>query len=147
VASAADEWFPRPSPDGRFVLFTSEESGRSEVYATTFPEPKSRWQVSVDGGHWPRWRADGREIFYAAGDSILAVTVEPDPNGLVLGKPRLLFQRPPSGWTLPWPDGFGVTADGQRFLITRSWRRDRDTTEQPGIAIVRNWYAEFEPGS
>ena len=74
VVSKYDAGFGTVSPDGRWMAFVSDESGNSEVYVTTFPEPARRWQVSTDGGTFPRWSRDGSELFFAsaAGDLFVA---------------------------------------------------------------------------
>ena len=94
---------------------TRAESGRDEVFATTYPEPTGRWQVSRDGGAWARWRADGREIYFTTRDRIMAVAVSTE-GGLTLGRPRELFTRPTTDWNPTWFDGVAVTADGQRLI-------------------------------
>jgi len=140
VSSSAIEWSPRLSPDGRYLLYTSNETGRDEVYVTTYPGLTGRWQVSRDGGTWGEWRSDGREIFYTTMDALYVVTVE-DEQGLVLGRPQKLFDRPGIDWSSAWPDGFAVTGDGQRFVMLRSEAGDEEM--QPVLTVVQNWYAEY----
>ena len=76
VNSPAVEWFPLASPDGKYLLYVSEESGRQEIYATTYPGLVGRWQVSRDGGGWMRWRGDGKEIYYCTHNEMFAVAVD-----------------------------------------------------------------------
>ncbi|HVS03426.1 MAG TPA: protein kinase, partial [Thermoanaerobaculia bacterium] len=97
------------SPDGRFVAFVSDESGRPNVYVQPFPGPGPRAQVSADGGREPRWGRDGRELFYQWGDDILVAAVEAEP-GLRVGEPRVFA----SGLAGSLAD---VAADGQRLLM------------------------------
>jgi Tol biopolymer transport system component len=137
------DWWPMLSPDGRFLLYVSNETGREEVYATTFPNPTTRWQVSVEGGEWPRWRADGKEIFYTTRDAMFVVDVS-TTSGLTLSTPRELFQRPMINWSTRWADGFDMTADGQRFIMLQQVR-DKNATP-PAIVVVQNWFAEFDGG-
>ena len=86
------------SPDGRLVAYTLNESGRFEIYAETVPRSDRKWPVSTNGGYEPRWRADGREIYYLSEDrTLMAVPVEPGPH---FGTPRPLFQtHVPTGLT------------------------------------------------
>ena len=134
------EWWPQISPDDQYLLYTSDESGDYEVYITSFPEGSGRWQVSTEGGEWPRWRADGREIFYTTRDAIMAVDVQLE-GGLSLGPPRELFQRPHIDWSSDWADSFDVSTDGQRFVLFRPVLEDE--AKEPGMVIVQNWFAEF----
>jgi dipeptidyl aminopeptidase/acylaminoacyl peptidase len=124
----------RFSPDGRFMAFTSNESGRNEVYISPYPSTGEKTLASTAGATMPRWSRDGRELFFVAGDRRLtAVTVRTTPS-LELGSPRPLF-------TLPgqrvWKD-YDVAADGKRFLaIVTDVRGDG----QP-LTVVLNWTAE-----
>ncbi len=100
---------PAFSPDDRLLAYTSEESGRWEIYVQALDGERGRWQVSSENGRRPRWRADGRELFFlAAPDRLMAVDVEP---GTVprFGTPRELFRFP--------IDGYEVAPDGQKFVL------------------------------
>jgi Tol biopolymer transport system component len=108
------------SPNGQFLAFTSNESGRNEVIVQPFPDPsRGRWQISTEGGATPRWRGDGRELYYIdlKGRLMgLSVTTAPDFN---IQQTTLTIQTP---LPLPIPSGglslYDVTKDGQRFLMT-----------------------------
>jgi hypothetical protein len=106
------------SPDGRFLAYVSDESGRPEVLVRTFPASTTKWQVSTGGGASPVWRGDGRELFYLTPDSTLvAVPIAATAGGLEPGTARPLFRNR----DLPMRTGTGgapyaATADGQRFL-------------------------------
>ncbi|HVG24747.1 MAG TPA: protein kinase, partial [Thermoanaerobaculia bacterium] len=126
----------RISPDGRWLAYTSLESGRAEVYVTTFPRPTGKWQVSQGGGGSPTWRGDGREIYYIDTDGILAVPVSSGAT-FDAGTPSLLFRT--NIKILP-PPFYDVTADGQRFLVNTMLFHGR---EEP-ITLVRNWQKELE---
>jgi eukaryotic-like serine/threonine-protein kinase len=90
IASPADQMHGNFSPDGSLVVYASNESGKFEVYATTFPRADRRWPISIDGGYEPRWRADGRELYYLSEDrKLMAVTVDAGPR---FGTPKQLFQ-------------------------------------------------------
>ena len=87
-----NEFQPQISPDGRWMAYTSDESGKYEVYVRPFPEvDKGRWQVSTSGGDSPLWSPDGRELFYRNGDAVMAVSVKTDPT-FSLETPKTLFR-------------------------------------------------------
>ena len=100
------------SPDGHWIAFALGETGRDEIYVCAFPSPGRKWSVSIEGGTLPRFRADGRELFYRNGRKMMAVDVSlgPEPR---FGKPRMLFEG-------DYDDAFDVMPDGQRFVMTRS---------------------------
>ena len=101
----------RFSPDTRWVAFWGDESGRPEVYAVSFPDGKRKVQISNGGGSRPKWRADGKEIFYRSpNERLMAVDVQPGAE-LKVGTPRALFDMPGGA------SDFDVTTDGQRFLV------------------------------
>jgi Tol biopolymer transport system component len=140
VARSTIDWYPEISPDGRFMLYTGDESGRFEVYLTTFPDPGSRWQVSRDGGEFPRWSKNGREIVFTTRDQIWAVDVDTS-SGVTLGRPKVLFDRPNVNWSPQWADGFDVTADGGSFIFVRP--KADDDSARPAIVVTQNWFREF----
>jgi Tol biopolymer transport system component len=140
VMTPGVDWWPALSPDGRFLIYMSNETGRDEVYATTFPTPTTRWQVSVEGGMWPVWSSDGTEIFFATHEELWAVDASIG-SGLTLGTPRVLFNRPSINWSSRWADGFDVTGDGERFVMMQHVKGEDDIP--PAIVIVQNWYEEF----
>jgi len=139
IASPADEMHGNFSPDGRMLAYTSNESGRFEVYVETIPRSDRKWPVSTGGGYEPRWRADGREIYYLSEDrKLMAVSVGAGPS---FGIPKPLFQT-------HVPDSDSVNAnrahyvpsrDGQRFLVNMSL----DTVPLP-ITVVLNWTATLK---
>ena len=124
----------RFSPDGRWVAYSSNESGRYEVYCAPFPGPGGKWQISTAGGVWPRWRSDGNEIFYLApGRELMAAAVNGKGSSFEVGAVKQLFQTRATGLE----DRYAVSADGQRFLINT-------TPEQAAsapITVVLNWTA------
>jgi Tol biopolymer transport system component len=124
---------PRFSPDGRFVAYVSEQSGRPEIYVRDFPGGANQWQVSRDGGTAPRWRRDGKEIFYIQQTRLIAVSVTTQAR-FSPGAPIALFEK----GMLP-QTGYDVSADGKRFITL-----DRPGNEPPlSIHIVHNWFEEF----
>jgi serine/threonine protein kinase/Tol biopolymer transport system component len=103
------------SPDGRWLAFTSDDSGRFEVYVQTFPEGKNRQQVSAEGATNPRWRGDGRELYYlSAARKIRAVSFR--PNGEI-GRPEDLFTTRAATGAILYVQSYQPSRDGQRFLV------------------------------
>jgi len=100
------------SPDGKWLAFTADDSGRSEIYVQSFPSGGSRRQISTDGGVRPLWSHDGREIFYRGRQGqMLAVAVTTEPV-FEAGEPRLVFKEPTTG-------RYDLAPDGERFLVER----------------------------
>ena len=124
------------SPDGKWVAYASNETGKWEIYVTTFPAPRGKWQVSVGGGEQPRWRGDGRELFYLSPDSkVMAVPVTTGAN-FDSGTPMALFQATPRQ-PIPIYDLFvyDVSRDGQRFLIITPVKE----AETAPMSVILNW--------
>jgi Tol biopolymer transport system component len=129
------------SPDGRFVAYTSNESGKSEIYVQPFPVPSGgKWMISKDGGSRPRWRRNGKELFYVSAEAMLMeVDVSLNPV-FKAGISRALFpvSFPASGEIIG--TGYDVTADGQRFLIDKvTTGAESGATAPPVLTIVLNW--------
>ena len=127
------------SPDDRWLVYASNESGRFEVYVRPFPHSGGKWQVSSSGGTQPRWRRDGRELYYLAPDGRLVavpIIVSPDGKTLKLGVPTPLFQpRLATGVNVvPGRPQYAVAPDG-RFLLNTIVE---DTAPSP-ITVVVNW--------
>lgn len=123
------------SPDGRWVAYTSNESGRSEIYVEPVPGPGGRWQISSEGGEQPRWARNGNEIFYRNGTKMFSVSVQTQ-GSFSAGKPSELFDASfDQGGAV---DGYDVTPDGKTFLMTRSERPN--PTE---IRVVIGWPQEI----
>ena len=135
--TAFDERAADFSPDVRYIVFTSDESGQSEVYVQPYPGPGRKELVSNDGGGEPRWSPRGNEIFYRRGDEMISVAVELTP-ALKLGQPQVLFR----GDFEPTRSGhrnYDVTADAQRFVMVEA--ADEDETR---IHVIVNWHEELE---
>ncbi len=125
------------SPDGRWVAYASDESGKTEVYVAPFPGPGGKWQISIGGGDWPRWRPDGAEIFYVDPDNeVMAAPVNGKGTSVEVGVVKTLFQVG-AGATIGLRYRYGVSADGQRFLINRA---PAQAASAP-ITVVLNWTA------
>jgi Tol biopolymer transport system component len=124
------------SPDGRWIAYHSNESGRFEVYVQPFPEPSGKWQVSTNGGVTPRWSRDGKEIFYIGLDGkLMAVPVRASGSVFEPDTPAVLFQTQIEGIGDPLPSAhYAVSTDG-RFLMSVS----AEEAASPIIVIV-NWH-------
>jgi dipeptidyl aminopeptidase/acylaminoacyl peptidase len=125
------------SPDGRWVAYTANESGRDEIYVQSFPVPGRKRQVSNAGGAMPRWRADGTELFYLAGNQFLTAVPIVDRGSLAFGRATPLFRTRlvvEGSESQGIPARYDVTPDGQRFLV-------RYPPADPGapITVVINW--------
>jgi len=136
LRTGSDEWQGQLSPDGRWMAYTSNESGRSEVYVQALPISGGKWQISTNGGVYPRWRGDGKEIFYLAQDrKVMAVTVKADST-FETGVPAELFPTQVAQ-VVGVRNPYAVTADGQRFLINTRVEEAGSSS----IAVVINWHA------
>jgi len=142
LSTPAAESSPKLSPNGRFVAYISNESGRNEIYIRPFPAGEGRWQASVSGGTQPRWRSDGKELFYVENNTkmmALPVSTERTPT---LGRPLPLFESADLNVRgNVWPQ-YDVSADGQQFL-TSAPMSDAATPAPERIHVVLNWYEEF----
>ena len=130
----ARETFPVFSPDGKWIAYQSNDSGKSDIYVAPFPGPGQRIPISTAGGREPAWRSDGKELFYIAEDGkMMAVPIRSGAT-LEAGLPVVLFETRTRQGQI---GRYDVTPDGQRFLIvTRIAER-----EIPPIAVVVNWMA------
>jgi Tol biopolymer transport system component/predicted Ser/Thr protein kinase len=127
-----NETDPRFSPDGRFVAYVSDESGQDEIYVRDFPRGNDKWLISTNGGTAPRWRRDGRELFYISQGRLMAVLMTTRPT-FAAGMATALFG------DRFLQAGYDVSADGQRFVVL-----DQPSGEPPlAIHVVRNWFEEF----
>jgi serine/threonine protein kinase len=127
------------SPDGHWAAYVSTESGIDEVYVTTFPAARGKWQVSRGGGNEPRWRRDGRELFFLGSlHQLMAVPLSAG-EGFSAGTPVQLFTAP-AREPVSSTDfmNYDVTADGQRFIINKPI----DAKEAPPLKIILNWPSE-----
>ena len=128
----------RFSPDSRWIAYSSDESGNFDVYVRSFPGPGGKWQVSTAGGWDPRWRRDGKELYYLSLDNkVMAVPVSLDST-FQTGAPAALFSTPS---TVAWPSAYDVSRDGQRFLINSPSGEEGS----PPLTLVTNWTALLKP--
>jgi serine/threonine protein kinase len=142
---------PQISPDGRYMAYQSDGSGKFQIYVRSFPDlTKGKWQVSSGGGNSPLWSPDGRELFYRSGDATMAVEVETEPT-FKRGNPKTLFQGTyffrnitQTITVTPWD----ISPDGKKFLMIKpaasSAAAPTATGPQPKIIVVTNWFEELK---
>ncbi len=137
VASKAQEFSAQFSPDGKFVAYTSDETGRGEVFVQTFSQSGGRWQVSQAGGSEPRWNRNGRELFYVDPQNyVVAVDVETSATGFQTGAAKKLFQFHGAGGQCR----YDVAPDGQRFLVTAPLEEDLASP----VTLITDWTRKVE---
>jgi Tol biopolymer transport system component len=141
VQGATEAREARFSPNGRYIAYSSNESGSYEVYVQSFPDHGGKWQVSSGGGQHPEWRHDGKELYFISSGKLVAVDVSTDGAQFQSGVPKPLFAvdfRPDRG------SGNGVyvvSADGQRFLAVTNVEQQ---TVEPAT-VVMNWASDLKP--
>ena len=127
----------RLSPDGRWLAYSSTESGREEVYVTHFPSGQGKWQVSQNGGTFPTWRGDSREIWFGGTDSsINAATVNTSSTEFALDPVHKLFQ---ASYLSPVGNPFDVAPDGKRVIFSTY----PENTPTP-LVMVSNWTSDLK---
>jgi eukaryotic-like serine/threonine-protein kinase len=120
------------SPDGRWLAYVSNESGRREVYVTAFPGPGGKWQISTDGGGSARWAPDGREIFYAKDKKVFRVALTTSP-AFSASRPEQLFEGDYWDWDIAW--------DGKRFLMVKE---EASESAPKSLHLVLNWFQDLK---
>jgi Tol biopolymer transport system component len=128
---------PSFSPDGRWIAYESDESGRPEIYVRQFPDPGGRWQVSTSGGSDPRWSADGREIFYLDTDDRVVSVAVGTADAFTAALPEVLFEAPV--YQRIQRNRYAVADSGDRFLLLSPLA----TQTIPPMTVVLNWGASL----
>jgi eukaryotic-like serine/threonine-protein kinase len=139
VASPAGEFFPSLSPDGRWLAYASNKSGRNEVYVRPFPETASaKWQVSIAGGTEPAWSGTGRELLYINGNSEMVSAQIPSGATFSVGRQRAPFSV--AQFSLPGPvPSFSLSPDGKRFLMIR----EGEASQPSEVIFAEHWVDEL----
>ena len=137
--SSFDKFSASFSPDGHYMAWASNESGKAEVYVRSFPGNESKVQISTGGGMMPRWRRDGKELYYVAADGALMAVPVKSLSPFDPGMPVRLFQSTLL-FGLGVPGGYIVSADGSRFLLNQY----TNTSARAPITIVQNWQAALK---
>jgi eukaryotic-like serine/threonine-protein kinase len=129
------------SPDGKWVAYASNEAGSWQVYVSPFPTSNSKWQISTEGGEEPRWRRDGKELFYLSGGRKLMAVPVKTGNTFEAGPAVSLFQtRARQRVSVQDAFSYDVSADGQTFLINTSLEEGRPAP----LSVILNWASELE---
>ena len=142
--TAPEERGPAFSPDGQWLAYSSNETGRSEIYITAYPGPGGRIAISTGGGRSPRWSSSGREMFYRNGRQMMVVTLNLGPT-IRVGTPRVLFD----GDFIQELDqtsahNYDVSRDSQRFLMVAPAAREPGAEARPRVVVVENWFEELK---
>jgi len=135
------ESVPNFSPDGHWLAYVSDESGRKEIYVQPYPGPGGKYQIPTDDGSEPVWNPNGKELFYRSGDKMMAVEIATQPS-FSAGKPKMLFQGPYAPTPLTFPN-YDVSPDGQRFLMISPAEQSRSPSLTQ-IVVVQNWFEELK---
>ena len=136
VATEFDELAPRLSPDGKWIAYVSNESGRYDVYVRPFPNPGGRVVVSSGGGEEPLWSRDGRQIFYRSPSAIIiAATVSLSANPEVVARDTIMAD---DFLANPFHPMYDVTPDGKRLLLLEGDANQRQLT------VILNWTRSLE---
>ena len=140
LQSSVNESQGQFSPDGKWFAYTSDETGRPEVYVQTFPPAGGKWQISGNSGSQPSWRRDGQELFYLDPEKkLMAVSIALEP-GFEAGVPLPLFETNVFRTDLGWNKQYAPAADGRRFLINTVLQE----TSGSQIHVVLNWQADLK---
>jgi serine/threonine-protein kinase len=134
LKTSSDETGAKFSPNGRWMAYSSNESGKFEVYVRPFPGPGRKWQISTEGGKSPVWAPDSRELFYRTEDKMMVVAIKTKPE-FSAGKPKLLFKAPSNLFNM------GIAPDGQRFVMIEEAEYSTLPTQ---LNIVLNWFEELK---
>jgi eukaryotic-like serine/threonine-protein kinase len=142
LKSRFNDALPEISPDGKWMAYVSDESGREEVVVCSFPGKENIVQISTDGGTEPLWAPDGKSLFYRdwSGRKVFEVSFSDNPEPLA-GKPALLFQGKFKGTTGLFGRNYDITPDGKHFLMIERGE-NKSTTNQ--VNIILNWFEELK---
>jgi Tol biopolymer transport system component len=141
MGTPAREEFPRLSPDGKYLAYVSDESGRDEIYLTRFPGIEGKWQISSGGGSYPVWSRSGDTIFYLERTVLFEVDVVTEP-AVRIGSPRTLFDAAAAGYDVRGTTArFDVALDGESFLLVRPLKQEG---VHPSLVLVEHWATEFD---
>jgi eukaryotic-like serine/threonine-protein kinase len=143
VSTPFDESHGQVSADGKWIAYESSETSQMEIYVRPFPSGTGKWQISAGGGFWPRWRGDGRELFYVdrtVAGKLMAVSIAVTGATLQPAAPKALFDFSSIGALAHTSvyHTYAVSRDGQRFVFPRPVAGSADETASP-IIVVTNW--------
>ncbi|MFN0010390.1 MAG: protein kinase domain-containing protein [Phycisphaerales bacterium] len=138
LSTPFDESAATLSPDGKWLAYHSNESGTHEVYVRPFQRPGAKTKVSAGQSGWPRWSPDGKDLYYRSQQTMWAVSITPQDDGLRVSTPRTVFEVKGNTYNGP----MSVSPDGARFLFIRSASETGEQGQQPTVIV--NWLAELK---
>jgi serine/threonine-protein kinase len=131
------------SPDGRWFAYSSNESGRPEIYVSPFPGPGGKWQISATGGNWPCWSRDGSTIYYrSTDDTMTAVSVQYGDGGFTAGNPERLFDA--SGYIADFFGSYDLAPDAKQFVMLQASGTEEGAPNRSQVDFVLNWFEQIE---
>jgi Tol biopolymer transport system component len=139
VATPGADIKPAFSPDGKWVAYSSDTSGRQEIYVTALPDGRTTRQISFEGGTKPVWSNDGRTLYYVSTRGLLSVSLTPE--GTVLGQPTVVYDKP-FGQSDPIAREYTIAPDGRPLVVEPSERRPTVSH----LKVITNWH-RLLPGS
>jgi serine/threonine-protein kinase len=137
--SGSNETHPMFSPDGRWLAYTSDETGQQQVYVISFPDGAGKWQISTEGGSEPLWSKDGRKLFYRAGERVMSVVID-EGGGFKASKPQMVFEGKYKIETIALLPSYDLAANGDRFVMMKS---DGDATPTR-LNLVVGWFEDLK---
>ena len=133
---------PAVSPDGRWLAYRSDETGRYEVYVRPFPDVDTgKWQISTEGGNAPLWAPNGRQLFYQSGDALIAVAAAAGAS-FAAGIPQILFRRPSIARNAGTRN-YDISRDGRRFIMVKDDMSTLEASARDELTVVLNWFDEL----
>jgi serine/threonine-protein kinase len=144
IGTPFNEAQPIFSPDGHWLAYTSDESGREEVYVRAFPGSGGKWQISTEGGRNPLWARNGRELFYRNGNKVMAVAVSSAGEELSPSAPTLLFEEPylMRAFDVQELLNYDAGLDGREFVMMRTV--EGESAPPTELHVVLNWFEELK---
>jgi hypothetical protein len=133
-----DNWGAVFSPDARWIAYTSNESGRSEVYVRLYPGPGGKFQVSIEGGEEPRWARNGRELFFRNGTKWMSSRVQISPE-FSAQKPEVMFE---GGFVNVHGIEYDVAPDDDHFIMVQA---DEPKSPPAQLSVIVNWLEKVKP--
>jgi serine/threonine-protein kinase len=141
LATQFEEYFHTFSPDGKWIAYSSDETGRREVYVRSFPRGGGRWQVSIDGGDWPTWSPDGSELLFNHDGMMYSAAIAGENETFRADPPQRLF--PHSLPNVEYYPLYAVAPDGERILLL-SRIGVNDGTDDATLSLILNWFVDLK---